>query len=235
MRLVIILKVIRDKIMNVLILGATKGLGKEITFECLSKGFDTIELGSSIDENQVNENRIFINCNLLSTDSVNETILKLKKIDKIDCFFWVAGRILKGDFSDYNTEEILNTIDVNFRNAIPLIHYIWTRMLQSKQESKFIAIASSAGKKPKPDESIYVATKFAQVGFVRSLGMAAGESQTKVSLILPGGMKTQLWDSYPTNDYCSFNDPSKVAKKIFNFIEVQKKSYEELEIPRGSV
>ncbi|MCP4181683.1 MAG: SDR family oxidoreductase [bacterium] len=220
--------------MNALILGATKGLGKEITFECLNRGLKTIELGSSIDKNTIKENREFIHCDLLSTESVNDTIQKLNNIETIDYFFWVAGRILKGKFSDYNIQEIFDTIDVNFRNAIPLIHYVWNRMQHSKRKSKFIAIASSAGKKAKPEESIYVATKFAQVGFVRSLGMAT-ENKVKVSLILPGGMKTQLWDNFPTKDYNSFNAPSKVTKKIFNLINEQESKYDEFEIPRGSV
>lgn len=108
-------------------------------------------------------------------------------------------------------------------------------MQDSAAQSNIITIASSSGKKARFDEAVYVATKFAQVGFTQSLGLENKNKNLKVSLILPGGMKTQLWDRNPTNDFGSFLDPSKVAEKIMSFVANQQENYAELEIPRGSL
>jgi 3-oxoacyl-[acyl-carrier protein] reductase len=219
---------------KILILGATKGLGKEIALECQKKDWNTIEVGSSITDEKIG-NRTLLNCDLRSPESVALLIDKLKKLGPIDQFFWVAGRLLKGDFIDQDSPEIYRTIDINFRNAVPIVHFVWTQLQESMVKSNIVAIASSSGKKPRFDEAVYVATKFAQVGFMQSLGLENKNENLKISLILPGGMKTQLWDRNPTKDYASFLDPSKVASKIMSFVSSQQENYAELEIPRGSL
>ena len=220
--------------MNTLILGSTKGLGKKIAQQCRNKGWHTIEVGSSIVDAQ-NDNRTFLNCDLSSPESVELLVEKLKELGPINQLFWVAGRLLKGDFKDQDSAEISRTIDINFRNAIPIVHFVWKQMQDSAAQSNIITIASSSGKKARIDEAVYVATKFAQIGFMQSLGLENKNKNLKVSLILPGGMKTQLWDRNPTNDYDSFLDPSRVAEKIMSFVANQQENYAELEIPRGSL
>ncbi len=220
--------------MNTLILGSTKGLGKEIALQCRNKGWHTVEVGSSIADAQ-NDNRTFLNCDLTSAESVELLIEKLKNLEPINQLYWVAGVLLKGEFLDQDSAEIFRTIDVNFRNAIPIVHFVWKQMQDSAALSNIIAIASSSGKKARFDEAVYVATKFAQVGFMQSLGLENKNENLKICLVLPGGMKTQLWDRIPTNDYDSFLDPSRVANKIMSFVANQQESYAELEIPRGSL
>ena len=220
--------------MNTLILGSTKGLGKEIAQQCQNKGGNTIEVGSSIADGK-KDNRTFLNCDLSSPESVELLIEKLKKLGPINQLYWVAGRLLKGDFKDQDGAEICRTIDINFRNAVPIVHFVWKQMQDSAAQSNIITIASSSGKKARFDEAVYVSTKFAQVGFMQSLGLENKNKNLKISLILPGGMKTQLWDRNPTNDYDSFLDPCKVAEKIMSFVAEQQENYAELEIPRGSL
>ena len=101
--------------------------------------------------------------------------------------------------------------------------------------SNFVVISSSSGVKPRSDEAIYVATKHAQVGFARSLGMENQNPNIKVSLFMPGGMQTPFWDKNPTPDYDSFLDPQKVAGKIMSTINEQGDLFKETEIPRGSL
>lgn len=220
--------------MNTLILGSTKGLGKEIALECQKKGWNTIEVGSSITDGK-KENRTFLNCDLNSPESVALFIEKLRELGPINQLFWVAGRLLKGDFKDQESSEIYRTIDINFRNAVPIVHFVWKQMQESMDKLNIVAISSSSGRKPRFDEAVYVATKFAQVGFMQSLGLENKNENLKICLILPGGMKTQLWDRNPTKDYDSFLDPSKVANKIMSFVSNQQENYVELEIPRCSL
>jgi len=217
-----------------LILGSTKGLGKEITSLCIKKNWNTVEIGSSISD-AIDGKRNYLNCDLSSEDSVFNLIKKLESVPEIDYFFWIAGRIIKGDFSLQQPNDILNTIDINFRNAVPLVQYIWKRMQSTKEPSNIIAISSSSGLKPRPDEAIYAATKFAQVGFIKNLGLENKNPNLKILLVLPGGMKTSLWDKIPTPDYNSFLNPTHVADKIMDSILSQTGNYSELSIPRGSL
>ena len=178
------------------ILGATKGLGRELTILYQREGWKTIEIGSSA-TNMTTDDAIHLRCDMTSVSSVTRLIDSLKEISEIDRFYWVAGRMLRGNFTEHSGQEIFATIDVNFRNAAPIVQCVLNQMMISGMPTKFVAIASSAGKKAIASEAIYAATKFAQVGFVRSLGLEIGNSNTSVTLVLPGGMKTNLW-----NDLC---------------------------------
>jgi NAD(P)-dependent dehydrogenase (short-subunit alcohol dehydrogenase family) len=231
-----------------LILGATKGLGKEIADDCHRRGWNTIEIGSS-NQDAVDGNRRQIKCDLADLNSVQRLVTDIESLlpdkhfpvlPKFNRFFWVAGTLLKGDFDEQLDEDIIKTVDVNFRNPILIAHAAWKVLKQSEGPSSFVTIASSSGKKYSSDEAVYAATKFAQVGLIGSLGMENINPNLRVITVLPGGMKTPFWNQNPTIDTESFLDPKKVAIHIMDKIlefdqEPHQQQIIELEIPRGSL
>ena len=108
-------------------------------------------------------------------------------------------------------------------------------MQSSGKGKSFTVIASSSGLRARNDEAIYVATKHAQVGFTRSLGLENRDPKLKISLFLPGGMQTPFWDKQQPRDYGQFLDPAKVAQKVVTTVLEQKDPFLETEIPRGSL
>ena len=224
----------------VFILGASRGLGLEIAKISFDLGAINIKASSSLTDgsktidSQVR--KIYLNCDLRSLKITQAFLKKLEEKNRIiDRFFWIAGSLLKGDLAAQTTEEILATVDINFRNSALVAHYVWKKMQSSKTGKSFTVIASSSGIKARNDEAIYVATKHAQVGFARSLGLENRDPNLKISLFLPGGMQTPFWDKQKPQDYDQFLDPSKVAKKIIDTVLEQKDSFLEMEIPRGSL
>lgn len=218
---------------NIMILGASKGLGQEITEHFISNGDRTIELARSVQDGE-SGNRKFIHCDLGSDKSVANAIEMIKSDLNIDRFFWVAGQMLKGEFSEHAASEITNHIDVNFRNSVLIAHVVWNQMCRSNSEKTFTVISSSSGVKAKPNEAIYVATKHAQVGFTRSLGLENKNKNLKVSLFLPGGMQTPFWNDLKDVNTDDFLDPKKVAQLICSAVINQNDMYLEKEIPRNS-
>ncbi|MBN2416336.1 SDR family oxidoreductase [bacterium] len=220
--------------MTILILGATRGLGREIARICRRDGHDTIETGSSL-ENGREGRRTFLNVDLSSSTSVSALMAQLDALPPVDQFYWVAGRLLKGDFAVQEERAILETMDINVRNVLPLVHYLWQRMGSADSLRRIVAVASSSGKKARSDEAVYAASKFAQVGLIRSLGLENRSDNLKITLVLPGGMKTGLWDRFPNPEYGTFMDPAKVAERIVAFVNAQQERFAELDIPRGSL
>lgn len=216
-----------------LILGSTKGLGKCIRDLCQNNGMFTIQVGSSLRDNKT-KNALMLHCDLSDLKSVQSLIDKLDRTDlEVDHFFWVAGTILKGNLQNQNRSHIIKTIDVNFRNSVLLAHWFYQRWNVSTEAKTMTVISSTSGTKPRKDEAVYVATKFAQTGFTRSLGIENINPNFKISLFLPGGMQTSLWDKNPQPDFNSFLKPEIVAKLIFEKVLAQVEPYLELEIPRG--
>ena len=225
---------------HVLILGASRGLGLEIAKITFDLGAINIKASSSLTDGRklvdARIRKIYLKCDLSSLDSTRDFLTRLETQDRpVDRFFWVAGSLLKGDFSTQTAEQIVSTIDVKFRNSALVAHYVWKKMQTSGNGNSFTVVASSSGVRARSDEAIYVATKHAQVGFARSLGLENHSPTLKISLFLPGGMKTPLWDDRRPDDYGHFLDPAKVAHKIVATVLDQKASFVEVEIPRGSL
>ena len=106
------------------------------------------------------------------------------------------------------------------------------------QKSVLTIIGSTSSVKARADEAVYVATKHAQAGLARSLGMQADEQKlpVKVALFLPGAMKTPFWNGRELPaDYVFFNDPAKIAMHIINAIENQQQPYLEWPLPKGTL
>jgi NAD(P)-dependent dehydrogenase (short-subunit alcohol dehydrogenase family) len=221
---------------NVLILGGTKGLGEQISTLHQALRHHVYVVGSSADPDKSNEFVTEMKCDLTDESRMMDFIDQVARLPLINYFYWVAGWLLKGDLHKQTTLQILKAVDINFRNSVPIAAAAWGHMRKDPTRTcYFCVVSSSSGTTPRADEAIYAAAKHAQVGFTRSLGLENLTPQIRVSLVMPGGMKTGLWDRNPNDDFDSFMDPSKVAEKIVDFVLAQQVPYDELKIPRGSL
>lgn len=219
--------------MKALVLGASKGLGLEITKKLCANGSEVYG-ASRTPIKEAPQTYHFMACDLSDLDSVQSFVQDIQNQDW-DEFYWVSGQMLKGDFGSQSSDEILKNIDVNFRNAALIAQAVWKKMIHADSPKKFALVSSSSGLKAKAEEVVYAATKHAQVGFARSLGLENTNPNLKVSLFMPGGMKTPFWDGNKPDVYNEFLDPEEVAQKILDSIQNQSETYLEVSIPRGSL
>lgn len=219
-----------------IVLGGTSGVGFEIAQNYRQRGERVLVIGREHTLEQYGEGFAM---DLSNRDSI---VWALKELagrvgqDKIDQFVWSAGYGWRGNFEDQPFVQIMG--EVNFAGALPLLQWAWQKMIAQTETSCLTVIGSTSSVKPRPDEAVYVATKHAQAGLARSLGMAA-ESQSlpvKVALFLPGGMKTAFWDGRDKPaSYDTFNDPAKVAAEIIRLSDEQTAPYLEKAFPKNSL
>lgn len=217
-----------------LILGGTRGLGAEIAKKIQEKSEKTFVVGSSYEQTRHGQG---LKIDLAEESKIQKLTDYLKTIDenKPLNFFWVAGYGYIGDFSAQ--PDVLKMAKVNFSNVLPIAQMIWNKMLNSNQDCKFVVISSTTGVKPRKDEAVYAATKHAQVGFARSLGLESERlnSKVKVALFMPGGMQTTFWEGSEPSNINEFLDPAKVAQRIIERIDSQTNYFYEETIERGSL
>ena len=220
--------------MNV-ILGGTHGLGHEIALQMQKRGEKTFVVGRSYDEAQ--------NGPGMAVD-VSDTAEVHKLVEYIDQgigeaaikgFFWVAGYGYNGDFADQPEPQQMENI--NFASVVPVAQSAWKKLLASENGGNFVVVSSTTGVKARKDEAIYAATKHAQVGFTRSLGLESErlESKIKVALFMPGGMRTSFWEGNEPVNFSEFLDPQKVAERIVARTAEQRANFYEETIERGSL
>jgi len=215
------------------ILGASRGLGLELQRLYLQNGWTVIGIASSYSEAVTSGDQL-IRCDLRSLESSRECARRVGKLGSIHRFYWVAGKMLRGTFASNSPDDLIETMDVNFRNPILIVHAAWCRMLACGEEAKLVVVSSTASRKPKGGESVYCSTKAAQASFAKSIAQENLGSKVSVGHVIPGGMKTALWHGIEEPNFNSFNDPAKVARIVFDNVERAKTKFFEIEIPRGT-
>ena len=223
--------------MNI-ILGGTSGLGKEITGALRERDERVLVLGRSYNESKDGEG---LAVDLANEQSVEASVVRLRQLmgaESIKNFWWVAGEGRNVNFSDQVHPNRMAV--ANFAGALPLVQFAWQELLK-QDEGTLEVVSSTSGVWAREDEAVYAGTKHAQVGFARSLGLEAVrlDTQAKVALFLPGGMRTEFWDKARPEArpdvYDTFNDPAKVAQYMIDVVDQQSEPFSETMIKRGEL
>lgn len=201
---------------NVFITGASGGLGLELAKVFVENGFCVYGTGTNVDKIESAKNSLGSSeFHLFLCDNRNEktTLEILNLTSKIDIYVNNAGIYLEGLAVDNTFEKIESVINANLIGGI-----ITTRLVVSKMEIQengiIVDINSNVSLIPKPNRSVYTASKKGFDDFIECLKLDYPKL-TFVS-IYPAGMKTELHFSSgnPRSDYDKFLDPKLVAHEV---------------------
>lgn len=219
-----------------IILGGTSGLGWEMARQLQTQGRRVLVLGKTHNPDEHGEGFALDVYYPEQVQAACERLEQLLGSDDIEQFVWSTGYGWRGKFEDQL--DARSMAEVNFAGALPMVQWVWRKMILQGIKSSLVVIGSTSSVKARSDEAVYVATKHAQAGLARSLGMQADEQNlpVKVALFLPGAMKTPFWDGRELpNDYLFFNDPAKVAEHILNATYHQQQPFLEWALPKGTL
>ncbi|WP_349878117.1 SDR family oxidoreductase [Micromonospora sp. HUAS YX12] len=162
--------------------------------------------------------------------AVAETVARFGGLDIVVAN---AGVGSWGDFEQTPLAELDEMVDVNIRG---LFHTVRAALphLRARGAADIITVASEAGRRGLPDEAAYVATKFAAVGFTRSLDHELRESGIRCCNVCPGGVATEfgMGRGLRTPDMPELDDmmrPEDVAETII-FALTRPRHYRMLEV-----
>lgn len=184
--------------MEVLITGASSGIGESLARRLASRGYDLILVARSEDKLRLLKEELKCKVKIEVMDlSVEENLYKLyeKYSGKVNFLINNAGFGAFGEFASTNLDNELNMIDLNIRS----VHILTKLFLEDfiKQDyGRILNVASIAAFEPGPLMATYYATK----SYVYNLTMAIYEelrrknSNVKVSVLCPGPTKTLFND-----------------------------------------
>lgn len=209
--------------MDVLITGATSGIGKIIAEKCLAKGYTVHAAGRN---REALHDLSTKGANAIEADlSRIEDIKKLcDKLSNVDVAILNAGVGFFESVFDLADEQIDSMVNINIRSTILLSKYLSQKMIE-KGKGHFIIIGSQAGKVPTKKASVYAASKHAITGFVNGLRMEMKDYGIKVTGIYPGPINTPFLDkadstgTYRDSMDGFLLDPEKVAHTVVRAIE----------------
>ena len=121
-------------------------------------------------------------------DAANRTA---ERFGGLDIAVANAGVGAYGPFLELDPEQVEAMIDVNLKGTIYTAAATLPHLIDAGG-GDFVALASVAGVRAFPGESVYNASKFGQVGFTRSLDHELREHGVRATSIAPGGVNTDF-------------------------------------------
>jgi NAD(P)-dependent dehydrogenase (short-subunit alcohol dehydrogenase family) len=116
--------------------------------------------------------------------------LAVERLGGLDAVVANAGVGAYGPFLELAPEQVDEMIDVNLKGTLHTARATLPHLIDSKGD--FISLASVAGLRGFPGETVYNASKFGQLGFTRSLDHEMRELGVRVTNLCPGGIATDF-------------------------------------------
>ncbi|MBT4921491.1 MAG: beta-ketoacyl-ACP reductase [Rickettsiales bacterium] len=183
---------------NVLITGATGGIGKALCKAFLDNGCNISLVGTSDEKlnNFINSELDASRCTAYSCDFMDKDAVKAlakRLTDSIDIVINNAG-ITRDNLSMLmSDEEWEDVIDVNLNSVFYLIKSL-IRPMMKKRHGRIINITSIVGHSGNPGQANYCASKAAVLGMSKSLAIELSARNITVNCIAPGFIQTAMTD-----------------------------------------
>jgi 3-oxoacyl-[acyl-carrier protein] reductase len=211
---------IKDKI--VIVTGASRGIGIEISVSLIKQGATVILASRDIDLIEERVAGLEGSYLIHKTDVADENSIKLlvdtviAKYGHIDVLINNAGFVEPKSLFETTIDNWNKTLAVNLTGVFLTTKEVSRYM--KKTGGKIINIASTAGLSPRPGWSAYAASKAGLINFSETMAEELREYNIKVFIIAPGRTATDLRRRLaPNEDPKTIMQPDKIAN-IVNFM-----------------
>lgn len=214
-----------------LITGAASGIGKLMGKLLLQKGLHTLVIWD------VNEKLLYSTTNelvqqgfkvlpyvvdVMDTNAVIAAAQQVKKdAGKIDILINNAGIVVGKSFAEHSHNDIDRTMIINSSALMHITKEFLPDMIAEKT-GHIVNISSAAGMVSIPKMSVYVASKWAVIGWSDTLRLEMEKlnSNVKVTTVTPYYINTGMFDG--VKSIIPIVDPEVAARKIIKGIENNK-------------
>ena len=182
---------------NVLITGATGGIGSAILDIYYKNGFNIIASGTNEDklkklQDKYSERVSAIKCDLSDENQINYLISQAQSIcDSIDILVNNAGITKDNVFLRMQKDQWDDVIHLNLNSNFILTKLVIKGMIK-KRWGRIINITSVVAKMGNAGQANYVASKSAIEGFSRSLAQEVASRNITINCVAPGFIDTDI-------------------------------------------
>lgn len=223
---------------NIVITGASGGIGAEIAKLCAASGANLVLLARSMDKleqlqqelQQKHQVNVTINqLDVSDTDKVKEVFERIfKKVGEIDILVNNAGFGVFREAHEATIEEMKGMFRVNVVGLMACTSMCLPKM-RARRFGHIINIASQAGKIATPKSSIYSASKHAVLGYTNALRMELSDFNVQVTSVNPGPIATNFFNiadekgTYVKSVQKFMLKPEYVAQKVVDSMLTKKR------------
>jgi 3-oxoacyl-[acyl-carrier protein] reductase len=207
--------------MNVIITGASRGIGFEVAQQFLNAGHTVFCLTRNLEPlHTLNHPGLKLHAtDLTSLQSMNDAVEFIKQqVNSIDCMIHNAGALVNKPFETISYEELEKVYKVNVFAPYYLTQQL-IDLLGKAQRSHIVNISSMGGFQGSakfPGLSAYSSSKAAIVGLTECLAEELKEKNISVNCLAIGAVQTEmLAEAFP--GYQAPLSPKQMADYIFEF------------------
>ena len=182
---------------NVLITGATGGIGSAILDIFYKNGFNIIASGTNEDklkklQDKYSERVSTIKCDLSDENQINHLVSQAQvSCDSIDILINNAGITKDNVFLRMQKDQWDDVINVNLNSNFILTKLVIKGMIK-KRWGRIINITSVVAKMGNAGQANYVASKSAIEGFSRTLAQEVASRNITINCVAPGFIDTDI-------------------------------------------
>ncbi|MBT2730837.1 SDR family oxidoreductase [Bacillus sp. ISL-75] len=229
---------------NIVITGASGGIGAEIAKLCAASGANLVLLARSIGKLEQLQTELqqkyqvkvdVFKLDVSDTAQVQEVFQRIfDKIGEIDILVNNAGFGIFREAHLATIDEIKGMFDVNVVGLMACTSMVLPKM-RERRFGHIINIASQAGKIATPKSSVYSASKHAVLGYTNSLRMELSDYNVQVTSVNPGPIATDFFNiadekgTYVKNVQRFMLKPEYVAQKVVDSMLTKTR---EINLPR---
>jgi 3-oxoacyl-[acyl-carrier protein] reductase len=175
-----------------LVTGASRGVGAATARAFVERGAKVGLLSRSGDDLGLGDSALGVECDVADRARVFAAVEEVAgKFGSLDCVIANAGVGMYGNFLDIEPEHVETMIDVNLKGTLYTAAATLPHLIAAGG-GDFVSLASVAGLRAFPGETVYNASKFGQVGFTRSLDHELREKGVRATCVCPGGIATDF-------------------------------------------
>jgi NAD(P)-dependent dehydrogenase (short-subunit alcohol dehydrogenase family) len=234
-----------------LITGSSRGLGRALAEAVVASGDELVATARNV-ESLAGLGGEHFALDVTDADAARAAVeFAVERFGRLDVVVNNAGYAALGSIEDMPREVFDAQIATNFFGVVNVTRAALP-VLRAQRSGRFIQISTAGGRNAYPGQSAYHASKFAVEGFSESLAKEIAPLGLKVTIVEPGGFRTDWAGSsmhlYPAHeDYAEsvgammalvhdsghnpIGDPAKAARVI---LEVARLDEPPLRLPLGS-
>lgn len=179
---------------NILITGASKGIGKEIAKGLHQKNYNLFLTSRNNDLLKIVSEEVsakdYLACDLANKNDL-EKLSKFIEKNQIDILINNAGEYIYGNIEKMTYEQIMHIFSVNLLAPAFLSSQV-TNHMKAQHWGRIINIGSISGVMGEAFASLYSGSKSGLIGFSKALALELAEFNITVNIINPGWVETKL-------------------------------------------
>jgi short-subunit dehydrogenase len=200
---------------NVLVIGASRGIGKELVKQFADKGLETFGFSRSLTDHTEN-NIHYIQLDLLSPTIKSDFENAAAGIDQIDYLIHNAGFIAVKPFLELSREDIHNCYQVNVLSVMEITQVCIPKMKPGGHIVMISSIGGFQGSSKFPGLAAYSTSKAALVSLTELLAEEFKTSGISINCLCLGAVQTEMMEeAFP--GYKAPHQPDEIAEFIVDF------------------